>query len=711
MRKLFLHIVLLCIACSIFAQKIPSGLVKRADKHLQNYEYADAAKYYERILEKSANYEYAKLQLIKCYNKLDLNEKSLPLYASVVRSGSNSADTSFKIDYAQSLMQNGNYDRATTILQEVLSNSPENRIAKNLLTGLNDLNSFYMDSARYKIQAVSFNSEQSDYAPSLYQGGVVFLSNRTDFQLIKDVNSWDNLGYHEQYYMPDSDSAQLEKFDKHFNIKFNRGPVFFYNQDSSAVFTANSKAKSDDGSFKLQLFETHKLKNGNWRKPSPLAINQQKYNFLSPFVTSHSDTLYFASDMPGGFGELDIYMSIRKDSIWSEPVNLGASVNTSKNELYPHRQNRTFYFSSNGHYGLGGLDLYRIDNLTEEIVNLGVPVNSRHDDFALVLDTANSGYFSSSRNEGMGMDDIYEITITKPSNEILIVDFIDEETGEPIEGVGLEGLMDNDSFDFDPIKLNEQQIQLRLPLRHIFKLSFNKPGYISKDINYEPLESDRSQVNLTVKMLKQLVVSETVIDVSNGTPLDSVEIVFTHANNEKIDTLSTNEKGFFNLIADRETDYQVFLKRNGYFNYSKTVTTRPDSLGLILFNLSMEKIDLNKGIEIADIYFELGSVELTSGSKKNLDSLVTLMNENPKLTIELGSHTDATGSSLFNLNISERRAIAVANYLSEKGIDAIRLIAKGYGESELLNGCSDGVPCSKEQHDTNRRLEFKVLSY
>lgn len=139
--------------------------------------------------------------------------------------------------------------------------------------------------------------------------------------------------------------------------------------------------------------------------------------------------------------------------------------------------------------------------------------------------------------------------------------------------------------------------------------------------------------------------------------------------------------------------------------------SQPDSLGLILFNLSMEPINLGLGIEIADIYFEIGSTELTGQSKANLDSLVELMQNNPNLTVELGSHTDSSGSSLFNLNISEHRAIAVAEYLSSKGINAIRLIAKGYGETEPLNGCTDGVPCSKEQLDVNRRLEFKVLSY
>ncbi len=710
MKRLVLHIVLICFCTALYAQKIPAGQLKKADRLFENFEYANAAEAYQRVVEKAPDYEYAKSQLIKCYQKLNLTEQSLPLYAEIIRSGSATADESFKLAYIQALMKTANYNRAEGILQEVIDSNPENVKAQEFAKGLADMESFYLDSARYELTSFNFNSAEDDYAPSLFNQGVVFLSNRPDFEIIKSVNTWDNKGYYQQYYLPEGDSVELAKFDKRFEVKYHRGPVVFFKNDSSAIFTSNSKVKSKDGSFKLQLFLTEKDSNGKWSIPSAFPLNNPEHNFLSPHINASQDTLYFASDLPGGFGGYDIYLSTKTDSGWNEPINLGEAINTSGNDLYPYEQNGEFYFSSDSRYGLGGLDIYRISN-EGEAINLGVPVNSSGDDFGLVLNPENKGYFASSRKGGMGGDDIYQLTIKEPVTELLIVDFVDEETGDAITGVNLVGLMDSEDFNFNTKNMDDGKLRLTLPLKHLFKLRFSKPDYITKEVDYESLSGDLTQVNLTVKMLKQLVISETVIDVEDGHPLDSVDVILTNLNTNSVDSLSTDENGYFDFNADRNTDYNVYLRRNGYFNYNKVVTTVPDSLGLILFNLSMEKINLGLGVEIADIYFELGSVELTPASKQNLDSLVNILQDNPRITIELGSHTDATGSSLFNLNISERRAIAVAEYLSSKGIDAKRLIAKGYGETEPINQCVDGVPCTKEELDVNRRLEFKVLSY
>ncbi|NJO89026.1 MAG: hypothetical protein HC831_08780 [Chloroflexia bacterium] len=276
---------------------------------------------------------------------------------------------------------------------------------------------------RFKIESLNINSKQEDFGTAYYKDKVVFASTRQPLKMIKREWNWNELPFLD-IYVGEVDTnlhfTSFEKFHKNINKKFHEGPASFSADGNFMAFTRNNyEEKSQEGIIKLKLF-TAEYKNNKWQNPVPLHFNNSEYSVGHASLTPNADTMYFASDMPGGFGGVDIYRIFRKaDGNWTDPVNLGEKINTEGDEMFPfvHPDGLLFY-SSNGQLGLGGLDIF-VAQITPtgfgKPENIGVPVNSSYDDFALILDNQQrSGYFSSNRFEGEGDDDIYLFRLLKP---------------------------------------------------------------------------------------------------------------------------------------------------------------------------------------------------------------------------------------------------------------------------------------------------------
>jgi outer membrane protein OmpA-like peptidoglycan-associated protein len=372
----------------------------------------------------------------------------------------------------------------------------------------------------------------------------------------------------------------------------------------------------------LKIFKAT-LVNGTWQNLEELPFNSDDYSVGHPALTPCCHTLYFVSDMPGGYGGTDIYRTDFVDGEWTEPVNLGPEVNTAGNEMFPYyAEDGALYFSSDAHNSMGGLDVFiTYDNgdrwATPE--NLNYPINSFKDDFGFIINQEErTGFVSSSRAEE---DKIYAFKNVDPT--------------------------------------------------------FNLIGFAHI--------------------------------INTDTPVAGVTAELTNSETGSVVTATSDEKGHFKVPLDAESAYTILCKKKGVFARSDKLSTKGLKYSQDFYaDFAVEEIVIDKPIVLENIYYDFDKWDIRPDAAIELNKLVKLLQDNPTIHIEMGSHTDVRGSDTYNEVLSGKRAHAAVEYLISKGIDQERLTWKGYGESVLVNECSDGVECSEEKHQENRRTEFKV---
>ncbi|TRX61724.1 OmpA family protein [Fulvivirga sp. M361] len=412
--------------------------------------------------------------------------------------------------------------------------------------------------------------------------------------------------------------------------------------------------------------------------------------------------------------------------------NLGPTINTEGNELFPFLHNdRDLYFASNGHGGLGGLDIFGID-LTDgfdgRISNVGSPINSALDDFGIILrPDGKTGFFSTNREESLSNDDIYSFTTTQP---LIVSYFIKGIVYDKNENTRLSGvpvtLVQNGEIISQIMTDQEGDYSFPVKPNTAYELkSDSTGGYIPSVETVTTLESEKNNIWEKDLFLTKDLDFELLVDIKekeSKEPIDGVKVVVVdNLNGNTIIDQVTNAQGqLLYSMTDKELNdrvsYQIRLSKDGYLGKIETYNGTLDQPGRLdiskFLDLSLDRIevgaDLGKLVDIKPIYFDLGKYNIRPDAAAELDKIVGIMLENPGIEIELGSHTDSRGSASSNARLSDKRAKASADYIVSRGIEKSRIIGKGYGESVLINRCSDGVKCSKEEHQLNRRTEFRV---
>ncbi len=690
----------------------PSRKEQRADYLFERQSFQSAVDLYEELLVRDENNIPVHLKAAESYYELNDPAQAARHYAYASwNSGAAHVENTNRWHYAQTLVRTNQLALAEKVLDGYLADASDHRAAQNLKLGLQQRTTFYADSARFAVEPMGGNSPAADFSPAFYQQGLVFASARKADGRQK-IYHRDMSTYLQLYYSSGLNNQQQPAetaqrlFGKRF-VSLHQGPAVFFDNDTKVFLTTNNpsfkKERGQEISFnRLQLLYAEKDKQGEWTAPVALPFNQAEYSVGHPAVSADGTRLYFCSDQPGGFGGTDLYVSHYHNGTWSEPTNLGEQVNTDGNEMFPFlHNNQTLYFASTGHPGLGGLDVFKVGaslSDTSAVRNVGYPINTSEDDFGLILrPDGQSGYVSSRR---AGQDDIYQFSVREEETTgiPLAVEVIDGLTNQPIPSVRLflKRLVANERLVSVTDSLG--RISLIAAEDALYDLSgeLNGRHWNHPPINTQGMRKDQENV------VKIYLFNEV-------TDFDVIDVVIFDRHHDKGDVLaSINQR----LYQWGEEDGQCYLEAEGRkILLSRTEEGSTEPVGLLE---KVEQVIEEGGLAlrsitmIEDVFFDFDRSNIRPGAQATLEKLTSVMEQYPSLRIQLAGHTDSRGTDQYNDALSQRRSTAVVNYLIDQGIAPERLADSYWGEQQLVNQCSDGVPCTAAQHQSNRRVAFGI---
>lgn len=719
-------IAFLAIACQLSAQK--TAKEKRAEELYSFYNFKEAIEKYNELDTLSIE---GYRNLASAYSNIGNHPKAEETYKRFIENSAATTDDFF--NYASVLKINKKYDEADRWMEKFASSNPSDLRGKDFSANRKLIKEIMVDQGKFTITNLDINSIEDDFGAAFFGKKVVFASSRGGSPLVNRSYNWNNKPFLD-LYIAENQEKQLKNvkpLNKKLNKKYHEGPACFASKNTYMAFTRNNYyGKSSQGIVKLQIFFMT-LINGKWQNEQSFSLNSSEYSVGHPYLLEDGSTMYFASDMPGGFGGSDIYrISKTQDGVWGEPVNLGDKVNTEANEMFPFidEKNNLLFFASNGHVGLGGLDLFvgpLMNGRVSKVINAGAPLNSPFDDFALILDS-NSGFFSSNRAEGKGGDDLYSLDLLKPFVfQTRVEGIVKNQKGDPLPGATVQ------------VKNGSEVITLKADSQGLFSFlsSPNETYSLLGQLN----QYQDKQATITVDGVSPLKSVEIVLEKEPETSLycqvtekeskqaiADVKLILMNKNTGLADTVTTDGSGEFikpllDVKLNDRLNYKLTLTKVGYLTKTVEYSALIDHLGrydvAAMIDLSLEKAsvgaDLAKLINVKPIYFDLGKSVIRKDAAIELDKIVKVMNENPTMIIELGSHTDCRGTMTSNEKLSAARAKSSAEYVQKKISKPERIYGKGYGESKLKNGCScEGViksTCTEADHQENRRTEFIII--
>ena len=553
----------------------------------------------------------------------------------------------------------------------------------------------------------AINTVESDISPLFVENQLFFSSVRDEFLGDAKRQELNTLFYDVYWVEVDERGNPVTQrgLVPGFGQMFHEGPAAWCKTTGELFVTLNNKPEDTRLSAKRKInlrLAIMKHINGEWVVTRDFPHNNPEFNLAHPALSITGDTLVFSSDMEGGFGNSDLYMSIREEGQWSKPVNLGEKVNTFGNEMFPtFGPGGMLIFSSDGlEPNYGQLDIYYTKIANESLpLNLGGNINSSSDDFGLAIHSSGKfGYFSSNRY-AWRKDDIYLVEflpqvenirgkVIARHNEEAVQDalvYLEDCEGTQISSV-LSGYFGN--FEFT------------VPKGKCYQVYADKEGFASEKIPFSG--SGFIELSLRQVVNYQVVVKDFEIE-------DAVVGAEMLCNGS---SWNSDSEGIIKIEFDSVFNCPVRIGKSGYFD--NTFDLNPERFvpgseitdTIWLFRKEAGKIFSMKSV---DYYIDMWRI--MPKSEPELNQLVNLMNDNPTLKIEISAHTDSRLEDQYNMWMSQKRADSVSEYLVQKGVEQERIVAKGYGETRLINHCANGVICSEEQHLVNRRTEFIILEF
>ncbi|MBI3521222.1 MAG: OmpA family protein [Bacteroidetes bacterium] len=709
-----------------------NATINSANKLYFSKLYVQAIPKYETALKKDSSNADVLINLGDCYRLTNNNKGQLICYNKLIKNGK--AEDIHKFYYGQALMEAGKYDDAKKYMDEFKADKRGEEFSK----AITNLSKFSKNADAYLLKEFQFNTKYDDFSAFTFMNDkIVYTSNKTKSTWITRRHGWTGNSYCHMYMTEKDEFGEYETpamFIAEYTPKFNDGPFCASKDGKNIFFTRNSTNKKDqslDGSQKLKLMQAV-IVNDNFQSLMVLKFNSNEYNCAHPAISGDGKTLYFSSDMGGGQGGMDLYYcKLDAGGAWGPPINMGDKINTKGNEIFPSiTEDNVLYFASNGHEGLGGLDVFETkikDDKPGKIYNMGKPINSEHDDFAYNLNTdGKKGFLSSNRKNGGMDDDIYLVDVLRKVSRGKTVNFIikDKETQAPLPLVKIK--LNADTF----VTNDKGEFQTVLEEDVNYKLVTSKEKYFELTDSISTKSSpEEDEFTKTIELEKDANLSllAGIYDAKTGVGIEGVRIKIKDlAVSNDFELIRTEKNGEYKYplkgkkIGDKIL-FLVTIEKEGYLTKTLNFTYDIKKEGEIQMNellgLTIGKVevgmDLAKMIDVKPIYFDLGKSTIRKDAAIELDKIVAVMNEYPGMVIELGAHTDCRGAAAANLKLSGARAKASAEYIIKKGIDKTRITGKGYGESKLLNscGCEGKVKstCTEWEHSVNRRTEFIIV--
>lgn len=701
-----------------FAQK---GKHKLGDRYFTELDYKAAGKVYDDILEKIPDDITSLRRSGFCHDRFGNIELAASRYKKLTTFAACTPDD--LISYANVLKKLKNYDEAVRIYKKYSELRPEEKWVKPYFEDGNWIFKIIRDSLRFDMRISKVNTEYSDFSPTFALDKVIFSSARPEGKSKKSNSEKTNyLNLFEATVMADGSLTNPKLMENDANSKYHEGTSCYDALDKNIYFTRNNfidgkKGKALDGNLNLALFYGSYSQSTGMGVIHEFKFNNPEYSVGHASISEDGQTMIFISDMPGGFGGTDLYMSKKNGTNWDDPINLGSEINTPGNEMFPFIYNdEQLYFSSDGHPGLGGLDIFvaRWQKLNyPKVENLGYPLNTAFDDFSFILfRDGEKGYVSSDRPHGKGGDDIYEINI-KPSSYITISGHVlDIETQQPITNATIL-LKDSSNTEVVEVMANTRPdgyYEFEVAYNSKYTIIAVKNGYFQGEINLTTRSSSGYIDEADIEMLSyDYAIEGKVLDMSTNEILPSALVSLYSAGGELLNSTRADRSGKYFFGLDENTAYIIEAEKPNYSKQKINIDTRNKPSTLIYSDFRLFKLERGTVIPLDNILWDLASHKVNSGSKAELDKVVQYMNDYPTMMIELSSHTDCRGGNPYNMSLSQRRAASAVKYIVSRGIPTNRILSKGYGETLLKNRCADGVDCSEEEHQVNRRTEFKIL--
>ncbi len=729
MKRLLLLTLVLSFTFTVFSQKTK----EKGDDYYKAYSYKESVAKYERIKDKDIDINR---KLAISYYNLNDYLKSMEYWEQVVKDDKHESEDLY--NYAAVLAINERYEEAEEWMTKFYEQNKGDRRAQMRVADAQFYKLLQENKGIFTVENSRINSEQQDFGTCYFKDKIVFASSRAKpAKIIKRVWNWNELPYLDIYVADVDSSNHLKKVSKFrgkdINKKLHEGPATFNKAGDYMVFTRNNYAgQSEDDIVKLQLFST-KFENDKWTEPQAFSFNSSEYSVGHAALTENADTMYFVSDMPGGYGGTDLYMITREgEGSWTEPVNLGETVNTEGNEMFPFiHPDGLLFFASNGFPGLGGLDVFVSPTANGKIgkaENLGVPINSSYDDFAFILDSAQqSGFFSSNRKDGNGDDDIYSFKLSEPlkvQKFKYIAGKAHDENGVVLANVEVL-LLDADGNTLSSVITDETgKYKFTVEPDKKYSLSGTKTDYTKGNVSTNTSgEEEIVYADLLLKTIPKSSLLLVVTDAETGLPLDPAVVMTDHVKNSSENFSVPSEGRYLISLSDKKLndvlDYSFALTREGYLPNTHTFKQTLNKEGQIEVHVQMRKageaVAVDPKIELPIIYFDFDKSNIRTDASEKLDEVVAIMQKYPTIVIELSSHTDCRGSKAYNIALSDRRAKSSAKYIKARISNPERIYGKGYGESRLTNGCAcegdEKSSCSEAEHQLNRRTEFEIIKY
>lgn len=489
---------------------------KTADKYFDKLEFVNAIAAYNKLVKNGKADAYVYRRLAEANYNIFNTVEAERWYAKALE---NSKDPETIYRYAQMLKANGKYQASNTQMNEFAASAPKDTRAKAFIANPNYLDKILARPNKVTIKNLAINSKASDFGGMVLDKKLYITSARN--------NSRNNYGWNKQPYL-DIYSYTINNgvysnetlLNNNINTKYHEGLVTFSPDGKTMYFSRESffdKSAGSNTKFSvLHLFKATK-KGDKWGKAKALPINKKSYSIKNPSISRDGKTLYFASDMPSGYGGFDIYKAtIKNNGALGKPVNLGNIINTKGQEMFPFiSENNTLYFSSNGHLGLGGLDVFFITETNKKLSplrNIGAPINSNSDDFAFTINASGDGFVSSNRSGGKGSDDIYAIKKMQPlCNVETTITVKNSETGVLITNAIVTLLDDNGKIITSKTSNAKGQILFNVECGSTINLAATAETYENNTLNAPGTQEETLNIEFKLDPIQKIIVADRVL--------------------------------------------------------------------------------------------------------------------------------------------------------------------------------------------------------